>query len=359
MLSISMTDYSALIKNNNLDTESSTTLANKVCYFLKNGMLPAERTEVIKIIKRLSTNPNKEIRAIVSQNFHDSTSIPKDIIKSMVYDIQEISCPILRYSPLIEKNDLIQIIKNTKDRNKLIAIASRVDLSDYVAELIINTNIAVDIVVALLENAQVHLNDDIYKKILNVHIGNKKIADRLIKRYIEHENYSISRLIEKLDPNIRNVLVQNYDIEVIKENHRFTFKEHYPEEMEMLDLMHKNGQLDENILLKYLCKGEIQIFAYCLSKIVETPYNRVIGAIMDIDISFLAFEEIYLKSSLPGHILPAISTLLGVIVEGIKERKINEQNFAKYVVNILYYHNQPKKIPCLGYIIDMIKRDFV
>ena len=353
----SVTNYSSLMKNEKFDTNPSIELANRVCYFLKNGMLPSEQADIIRTIKKLSTNPNKEIRNTVSKHFYNCDSIPKDIIKSMAYDIQEISCPILQHSPLIEKNDLIQIIKNTKDRNKLIAISLRADISDYTSELIINTNIAADIVIALLENKQAHLNDDIYKKILNVHTGNKKVVDTLIKRYIEHENYSISRLLDKLDPTIRNTLVQNYNIEVIKEDHKFTFKEHYPKDVENIDLMYKNGQLSENILIKYLCKGEIQAFAYCMSKIVQTPYNRIIARIMDIDISFLQFEEIYIKSSLPKHILPAIMILLGVIVEGIKEKEINENNFVKYVLNSLYTKNQHKKIPCLGYMIDMIKRN--
>jgi len=126
-----------------LDAEVRSELAYKIGRLVptltetENSRLTEMAIEVLTV---LANDELPEVRAIISNEIKSLTNVPKKVIKNLAQDVESIvSAPILEYSPLLNEQELVQIIASGIQGGALIAVAKRHGISDVVSGAVAKT----------------------------------------------------------------------------------------------------------------------------------------------------------------------------------------------------------------------------
>lgn len=158
-----------LLKNDSDDTVR-TELARKIGRLVPD-MSSAEQTTLreksIKLLEVLARDQLPKVRAMVAEEIKNSDDVPKALVDRLARDIEDIVCgPILQYSPLLNDDDLREIIAAGASSKALEAIASRELVSEDVASDVAAT-LDVPAVAALLTNKNAQIREDTLDQIIS------------------------------------------------------------------------------------------------------------------------------------------------------------------------------------------------
>lgn len=125
------------------------------------------RDKSIRVLEDLAKDQLPKIRAMVAEEIKGADNVPKQLVTRLARDIEDIVCgPILQYSPLLNDDDLREIIAAGISSKALEAIASRVEVSEEVASDIAST-LDVPAVSALLTNKNAQIREDTLDQIIS------------------------------------------------------------------------------------------------------------------------------------------------------------------------------------------------
>lgn len=115
---------------------------------------------VIGVLEGLASDQIPTIRAILAEELKQMDNIPHTTVSKLAHDDEvSVSSPILEFSPILEDEELIEIVAGSLQGEAIAAIAKRKDLGETVASAVAETenDVAVQ---ALLENQSAHIGDE-------------------------------------------------------------------------------------------------------------------------------------------------------------------------------------------------------
>ena len=140
--------------------------------------LPSEHQHQIErltlqVLERLARDQATEVRQILSEQLNSVDSAPASVINLLARDVeQSVSAPVLRNSPILSEDDLLEIVFGGPGGGALAAIAERDRVSPLVSDAIATTN-DVGAITALLKNPSAQIREE--------------TLDRIIDRAPEHQ----------------------------------------------------------------------------------------------------------------------------------------------------------------------------
>ncbi len=151
-------------------SEVRTELARKIGRLvpgLDAGEKTALREKAIKVMESLAVDALPKVRAMLAEEIKSAESVPKAIVDKLARDVEDIVCgPILEYSPLLNDEDLREIIAAGISSGALKSIASRVEVSEEVSSDIAAT-LDVPAISALLTNKNAQIREDTLDQIID------------------------------------------------------------------------------------------------------------------------------------------------------------------------------------------------
>lgn len=134
---------------------------------LEPGEQTALREKAIKILEALAADQLPKVRAYVADEIKAADSVPKALVDKLARDVEDIVCgPILQYSPLLNDDDLREIIAAGVSGGALKSIASRAVVSEDVSHDIA-VSLDVPAIAALLTNANAQIREDTLDQIID------------------------------------------------------------------------------------------------------------------------------------------------------------------------------------------------
>lgn len=138
-----------------MDDEVRAALAQKIARLVPT-LDPDGQTRLyeraVEVLERLAQDNLPRVRRIVAEEIKTSLNVPRSLVRKLAKDVELIvSAPVLEYSPLLEDDDLIEIIAAGTAEGALSAIARRRQLSARVTDAVVAT-MDVPAVAALLSN---------------------------------------------------------------------------------------------------------------------------------------------------------------------------------------------------------------
>jgi uncharacterized protein (DUF2336 family) len=119
----------------------------------------------MEVLSTLARDELPRVRAIVAEELKHTENAPKEIIKELAEDLEDIvSAPILEYSPLLSGKDLLQLIASGMKSRKLAAVASRRKINSKVVEALVDTG-EPEAVHGVLKNKTADISDNAYDQI--------------------------------------------------------------------------------------------------------------------------------------------------------------------------------------------------
>ncbi|GAB4575924.1 MAG: hypothetical protein Tsb008_18140 [Rhodothalassiaceae bacterium] len=159
-----------LLLTTDSDDDVRAELARKIGRLLPDleaGAAARLKERTISVIETLARDSLPRVRAIVAEEIKRSSLVPRDIVRKLAQDVEEIvSCPILEYSPLLNDDDLREIIAAGLSENALVAIARRASVSEAVSDDIAAT-LEIPAVAALLANPNAQIREETLDRIID------------------------------------------------------------------------------------------------------------------------------------------------------------------------------------------------
>ncbi len=104
---------------------------------------PKRQAITVEVTETLAQDNADQVRQAVAEALKDSTDAPAHVVRQLARDIEiRVAGPILQHSPVLADGDLIDIMGSGPIKGVLKAIAKRRNVSQGVAEIVVNRAIA-------------------------------------------------------------------------------------------------------------------------------------------------------------------------------------------------------------------------
>jgi uncharacterized protein (DUF2336 family) len=149
--------------------------------YAEAAFTPAQRRQAEDLFRTALYDHEPLARGVLADVLKRMTELPHDIVLSLARDEAQVARPILRTSPLLDDDDLVEIARESTRAHRL-AIAEREALSAKVAQALCQCRDG-QVIKALLANESAALPEPLLHAILDALDDAPGIADAMTRRH--------------------------------------------------------------------------------------------------------------------------------------------------------------------------------
>lgn len=332
----------------NASIEAKGVVAVKISdYYQQDNISENAKSIAEDIFRIMVKDVEHKVREVLAQSLQDSKELPRDIVQSLVKDVDSISVPFIKQYQHFSNEEILDIL-SSKNVNKHIAVALRKNLSYEISDYIVH-NCHSRVVEALVINKDAKIFDETFDAILQKYSGDEKIKSYLVERP-ELPIAVVEKLINYLSDELLHKLIKLHQlpddvasnvVEQLKEKAVLKISEEFSTDLQVEDLVRElnaNNRLTPSLIVRAVCMGDIRFFEYGLSALSTTPVMEVRKILSNIKQDFIV-RNLLRKAYIPKTLFPAIFSALEVVKETKfdcceNERKLFPQ---KVIERILSY----------------------
>lgn len=263
------------------------------------------------------------VRRALAEAFASAEEAPRVVIDALAADQVDVALPILRHSPLLLDEDLVDLIA-TGQAEVQVAIANREPVERGLAAAIAEVGGA-EACLALLENCNADIATFSLERMIERFGHLAPIRENLLVR----DDLSMAMrqaLLSKLSQTLAGFVAARQWMGL--EHAEYATKEAcekatvalaadtpYEEVGALIQHLRQSSQLTAGMLLRALLSGNVVLFEEALAELSGMPIDRVSGYIHDRNIS--GFRALYRKAGLPDVAYPAFREAIAAIRAGL------------------------------------------
>lgn len=263
------------------------------------------------------------VRRALAEAFASAEEAPRIVIDALAADQVDVALPILRHSPLLLDEDLVDLIA-TGQTEVQVAIANREPVERGLAAAIAEVGGA-EACLALLENCNADIATFSLERMIERFGHLAPIRENLLAR----DDLSMAMrqaLLSKLSQTLAGFVAARQWMGL--EHAEYATKEAcekatvalaadtpYEEVGALIQHLRQSSQLTAGMLLRALLSGNVVLFEEALAELSGMPVDRVSGYIHDRNIS--GFRALYRKAGLPDVAYPAFREAIAAIRAGL------------------------------------------
>jgi uncharacterized protein (DUF2336 family) len=320
----------------------------------------------IDIFHLLLRDAEKSIRKTLADSLCYSLNAPHDIILKLANDKTDVAERVLQYSMVLTDDDLLAIIKSTKDVLNWCAIARRRNVSEKVSNDLLSTR-QEQVLGDLFTNKGAKLSKNGLEQVWDIVSQNDNLLEALVqhgdlppviaekmlalvsdelKQHIEREYNLKSPTLQKHIADVREwQLLGLMPIEDIA----------YPDDDEkvedLVDQLAARGHLTHSLIVRSLCMGCLNLFEAGMARMAEVPRVNARILLMGGDNGFTA---LYKTANMPEGFADAVQKLLNIALELSKYGHSKPEDFRKLVIERIYISGYHQKIDGMNYLLSII-----
>lgn len=342
------------------------TLAAKIAAEFREGGFSQSESEVaIDIFRLLLKDVEKNVREAMAQQLCHSPHVPRDIITKMAGDAIEVAGPVLRYSQVLNDDDLLAIVESTKEVLKLCVIAQRDTVSTPVADRLVatqnpqvinevftNKGAAVSEAGIMQAWGTIAHNATVLKTLVNRGGLPLTVAEKLVLVVSDELKQQLATTYKLGTAFSGRVVsdVREWEVLGMLPTGELTNIPRSDEQAEALvDQLYYHGRLTHSMLIRALCVGCLNIFEVGLARLARVP--RVNARILLMNGGSLGFRAIYKASGMPEGFTDAIETLLRISLEETEFGRLRRMDFCKRVIDRIYLEGYHHSVDNMEYLL--------
>ncbi|MBO6519115.1 MAG: DUF2336 domain-containing protein [Rhodospirillales bacterium] len=240
------------------------------------------------------------IRQILSETLQEVADAPSELIRRLAWDVESIvATPVLKYSPVLDDKDLIEIIIAKPSDGAVSAVSGRDGVSGDVSDAIVESN-DVEAIALLLGNESAQIREETLDRVIEeaekidiwhiplamrpklpskaaVKIA-RVVADDVLKRMQERKD-----LPDEITSAVRDVVLKRLgDGFAVRAEHHAGAESRtggmHPDQSHVFDRAASEwaaGTLDEGTLLRELAHGDMEFAKAIIAVMADVPYRTV------------------------------------------------------------------------------------
>ena len=325
MAELSLADVINL--KNNPSRESRLLVAEKICdQFNARQLTEEENIVVAEIFRLLAKDVEVVIRQAMAEKLKYNSRLPEDIAFMLANDVMQVALPVLQFSPVLSENDLVTIVRGSKELAKLLAITKRDVLTPPVSRELLNKKQIIlsesvlrnkgafvatedlqkiiaeygqvdSLMVALVERQE--LPPIVAEKLVTIVTG--ALKDQLIKRHRKH-----AHAIKEAAEDAQEQIVLNH----------IAHPSQSSQKDELIDHLYRSQKLNSSLVVRAVCLGDIEFFVSSMAKLSGWKKERIEQSIKDRNIESL--RRLYRAGGLPESIQDATLAVLIIVLDELQ-----------------------------------------
>ena len=349
-----------------------------VTYFNKDLFDEAERNTACEIIRMLARDIEVNVRRAIAENIKDNKTIPHDIALKLASDVLEVSLPILEFSEVLTDEDLIYIIKSTKQIARLLAISRRCNNSEVISGALIKTSHE-DVVISLFSNNTARISQDS----LEFAVGAFRNSGNILKALVARGNLPVvivEKILGSVSTELRKELIEKHKID----EKQSTFIVNDASEMQIINALNsvqessikeakvsgninqegvilqienlvsslsREGRLTESLIIRSICEGNLLFFELGISRKAQIPLANTKTLLRKGGV--VAMRSLWKRAKMPESTFQAMNIIINFAILHLKEFSDNA-DYGKHLLEYIQDNNYDKTIPLMPYMMSII-----
>lgn len=342
-------------------------LASKIAMDYRAGNFSDREAAIADDIFRILLKDTEvKVRKAIAEQLSHCPHAPRDIIMKLAQDDVEVAMSVLEYSYVLTEDDLIEIVKSTKEVLKLTAIARRDNISENLSNQLLSTHNEL-VLASLFKNRGAALSETSLNHSWEIIVASGSLLETLVHRgglpltIAEKLFFAVSdELKRKLSkeyklstPMIHKASNDAREWEMLGIIPTHATDANDDEQVEdLVDQLHMSGRLTHSLLIRALCMGNLNVFEAGIARLAEVP--RVNARILLMDSGAMGFGAIYKTSSMPEGFAEAIRVLLKISLEESDYGVNKRQDFRKRVIDRIYVEGHHRSVENMEYLLSII-----
>lgn len=321
------------------------------------------RDVAIDIFRFLVKDAEMRVRKALAYSLQHAADLPHDIAIALAWDEEEVARPILELSPILEDEDLLDLIESAEEIEKLCAIARRKNVSEPISHALVQTQ-EPDAITFLLKNESATLHEESILHVIEYMASQESVIDLLVDRgnlppaCVEKLFMAVSgqmkeRLISKhqLSPHMAN--------DAIRYAREWATLELSPLQNDrqicsLIEHLHSEHRLTSALVVRALCAGDLTFFEAAMARFAAIPLENAKTLIRDAGL--LGFSALYRMTPLPPNYYNAIKTLLEVILElKTHHGKTDMETMSKQVIAHITAHGYDTSVEYMPILLTIMR----
>lgn len=347
-------------------SESRAEISGRIASSYSNALLDENERQIAEQIFRLLVRDTEiNVRTSLAHNLKESTLIPRDIVMSMVNDVNEVSLPMLEYSQILSDSDLLDILHATQESSRYLAISRRNNVSEVVSGTLVSKGDD-EVVSSLLNNKGSFISDDVFTKIIDTYKENPSLMESMTNR-TRLPISAVEKLVNIVSSNLGDSLKKKYKLpdesiqkEVEKNRESETLNlvrsaRSHDDVGNLINHLRDSDRLTPSMILSALCQGNFDFFESSLALLSNIQVENARKLIADR--GELGFRAIYNKSGLPDTMFPAVKLLLKIVRElDIEGEQGGSSYYSNRIVERILQYSEENPVENISYIIALVRR---
>jgi uncharacterized protein (DUF2336 family) len=360
-MNIDHTDIARLVREPSAAQRSL--VAEKICVGFNSGQFSdAESRLAADIFRLLLKDTELRVRRVLADQLKQNLHVPHDIIWTLANDKPEVATSVLQYSFVLSEEDLIAIVKASKNVTKLRAIAQRQSISKPLSRVLLEKRDR-DVAYTLLANRSAMVDEADLELVLELFSSEQSILEELVYRGGLPHTFA-ERLFYKVSGNLRKQITQKYRLnatdvdeaaQAARETVTLQFLAPWLSHQDMGSLvsdMQRAGRLTDSIIMRSLCIGDIRFFETSLAmRAGVSPANaRVLIA----DPGPLGFKSLYTLAKMPEGFFECVRVLLQLANSETQFGTYQTQDYCNRMIAAIIAGGYDKTIEHMDVMLTMI-----
>ncbi len=363
-MSLTQQDITRLIHEPS--TEARTRIASKVAdSFNRMNFTERESAIAIEIFRLLVRDTSASIRRTLAEQLSHNPHVPRDIVLQLALDDADIAESILEHSLILSEEDLISLIKATREVKKWLAISRRRSLPRDAALALVETR-HIEVIGSLLANVTAKLYEGDIEQITAEYAHEQPILEALISRGGLSPDFS-ERLYAQVSDRLTHELTKRYRFnwKVAREQTQtaritsmLKFLSPWLSDWDRENLitrMHQNKRLNYSIALRALCLGETDFFEMCMARLAGISLQNT--RILLRDPGELAFCSLCKKSDMPEGFCQAVQIVYRCALETSEGGSKRLPDFTRRMIDRLTSEGYDQRVENMGYFLSIMEQN--
>ena len=357
-----LSDVEKLKTDPSLETKQHVT--EKIAQYYNQGIFDEEEAKIaLEVINLLARDAEVQIRKTLSENLKKNQSIPHDLAMRLAQDVAVVAVPMLEFSTLLTQEDLISIVKSSKEVASLSAIAARPDVTKPLSGALIETSHE-KVVHTLMDNKKAEVTEEHLREVLQKFSKSGTIIDALVNRGSLPPSI-VESMFEVVSEEIKKHLIQQYNLpqsvatEIVNDSHEQTtlnllsVSDNNRIIQGLVDHLFNSQKLTQSIVLRALCKGDFTFFELGLAKLANTAADKAHNILYNA--GYTEFTTLYKKADMPEGALAAVNVIWRFALDEINHGTFNKATYANRMIEYITTNGYDKKISIMPYFMILIQ----
>lgn len=309
--SLTQDDIRRLVRGDS--PEARANAAHKICKRIDAmDMTDEDRDSARQVLDLICSDTAALVRRALAVTLRNSPKLPRDIAIKLAKDIDVIAVPVLKNSPVITDEDLVEIVLSGSPE-KQVAIAQRPALGEGLTEVITlyGSKQAVE---ACTLNEGAAFSDDAYAGLMKRFANDDDIKGALVGRSTLPLHVT-EKLITMVTGELFDTLVNKHElppqlaIEIAsgaRERATLDLVEQAglsSDPARFVQQLHLNGRLTPSLIMRALCLGHMNFVEHALAELAGIPRSK--AWLMIHDAGTLGMKTIFERAGLPSGMFTA------------------------------------------------------